>query len=460
MKMQITHKRILNILVFILLSVPAFSQNQNSLQFDGVDDEVVVPGGASLVAGATNMSITCWVYPSNAAPAYPNFDGFAGFRNDLDADFYLLQVGATTVEARLKNSSSTVFTITTSCLALNTWQHLAFTYDGSKLRLYKNGSLVDSLIASGTISPTATNDFLIGNNRFQTQASFFLNGKVDETSMWNKTLTQPEINCIYHGSIDSSDTNLKLYFKFNQGIANGNNVAITTLTDASGHINGVPTNMALTGTTSNFVAGAINYTTPIIYICNGSFYNFNGTQLGTAGVYLDTLVSSSGCDSVVQLTLNVISLDTTVAQLGSTLLSNFVGGTYQWINCNTNSPIVGATNQTYTATAVGSYAVIVKQGCIDTSLCHTITSVGINESSLSYMSINSNLVKYNCNIEFGRYLTKVRIDLFDINGRMLKEFGVFNGTNQQLDLTAFAPAVYFLKVYYNGEEKSFRIIKE
>ena len=82
-----------NLFIFLfissLLSISALAQTQNALDFDGVDDEVIVPGGASLVAGATNMSLTCWVYPTNASPAYPNFDGIAGFRNDVDADFYL-----------------------------------------------------------------------------------------------------------------------------------------------------------------------------------------------------------------------------------------------------------------------------------------------------------------------------------------------------------------------------------
>jgi len=451
----------LYLLITIFFGFPVFSQNQNAMQFDGVDDEIVVPGGASLIAGAANMSITCWVYPSNAAPAYPNFDGFAGCRNDADADFYLLQVSATNVEARFKNSSGAVFTITKTCLVLNTWQHLALTYDGSKLRLFFNGNKIDSIAASGTISPTATNDFLIGNNRFQTQASFNLSGRIDETSLWNKTLSQPEISCIYHGSVDSSDVNVKLCYRFNQGVASGNNVGITFITDASGHINGVPTNMALTGTVSNFVAGSVNYTTSTIYICQGSSYNFNGTPISTGGVYLDTLPSSSGCDSVVQLTLNVLSVDTTVAQIGSTLLSNATG-TYKWVDCNAGySLIQGATSKSFTATAIGSYAVIVKQGlCVDTSACYAVTSVGINESSLSLITVHPNLIKTDCKIEFGKYFNSVKIKLFDMNGRFVKDFGTFLGVNQLLNMEEFPSAVYLLKVNIADEEKSFRIVKD
>ncbi len=463
MKIMFTKNLFICLFISSLLSISALAQTQNALDFDGVDDEVIVPGGASLIAGATNMSLTCWVFPTNASPAFPNFDGFAGCRNDVNADFYLLQVGAGSLEARLKNSSGTVYTITKTCLVLNTWQHLALTYDGSKLRLYYNGNKIDSLNASGVISPTATNDFLIGNNLFLTQAKFYLAGKVDETSLWNKTLTSQQVNCIYHGSIDSTDANLKLYFRLNEGIANGNNVGISSVADASGHINGVPTNFSLNSSTSNFVDGPTNYTTATIYICQGSTYSFNGVPLGTAGNYLDTLVSSGGCDSIVQLTLNVIPVDTSVTQIGSTLTANRVGATYQWVNCNTGYSIIpGATGKIFYATAIGSYAVIVKQGgvCSDTSSCYNVTVIGINESTLGLVSIQPNLVKTTCTIDFGKYFNNVGLKLYDVNGRIVRNFGTFSGTKQLVSLEEFPSAVYFLKVIIADEEKAFRIVKD
>jgi hypothetical protein len=47
-------------------------------------------------------------------------------------------------------------------------------------------------------------------------------------------------------------------------------------------------------------------------ICAGGTYNFNGTHLTTAGIYKDTLNSAvTGCDSVVTLNLTVIQIDST-----------------------------------------------------------------------------------------------------------------------------------------------------
>jgi hypothetical protein len=48
-------------------------------------------------------------------------------------------------------------------------------------------------------------------------------------------------------------------------------------------------------------------------------------------------------------------------------------GSYQWLNCDNNSIIGGANNQSYIATADGNYAVIITSGsCIDTTDCFNI----------------------------------------------------------------------------------------
>ncbi len=44
-------------------------------------------------------------------------------------------------------------------------------------------------------------------------------------------------------------------------------------------------------------------------ICNGGSYDFYGTILTTPGVYLDTLSTNSDCDSVIELTLSVVPTD-------------------------------------------------------------------------------------------------------------------------------------------------------
>ena len=71
----------------------SFSQNY-SLDFDGESDYVEVNNESAVIANADQMTLSGWVYPRGPnADSYTQFDGFFGFRNNEDADFYLLQLG-------------------------------------------------------------------------------------------------------------------------------------------------------------------------------------------------------------------------------------------------------------------------------------------------------------------------------------------------------------------------------
>lgn len=228
---------------------------QNALDFDGIDDHVIISNASAQISGATGISLSMWVYPVNAASAWPDFDGFGGFRNDSNCDFYLCQLSSTGVEARFRNSSGSNFDITSSTLVLNTWQHYVFTYNGSAISLYRNGTLLTSNPASGSISNTAVAMY-IGKLVYSVN-NFSYQGKIDEVSLWSKGLSAAEVSGLYTGVINTTDANLKLYYKFDQGVANGNNAGITTLNDTKGNANGTLMNFALSGTTSNWVGGVV-----------------------------------------------------------------------------------------------------------------------------------------------------------------------------------------------------------
>jgi hypothetical protein len=167
-------KRILLMSFLIAGTNVLAQQQQNGLDFDGVDDHVEVSAASAAISSQLGFSMACWVYPRNASPAFPNFDGVMGFRNESNADFFILQLSPTTFEARMRNSSGIAFTITSPSCQLNTWQHVALVYTGSQLRFYHNGILSQSINASGTINNANVSLFL-GRVSFQT-TPFMLNG--------------------------------------------------------------------------------------------------------------------------------------------------------------------------------------------------------------------------------------------------------------------------------------------
>src|SRR5690606_12682581 len=70
-------------------------------------------------------------------------------------------------------------------LSLNTWQHVAGTYDGSTMRLYLNGVQIGSAAGSFNIGSTG-NSMVIGDWSNGTGRNF--PGKIDEVRVWNKVI--------------------------------------------------------------------------------------------------------------------------------------------------------------------------------------------------------------------------------------------------------------------------------
>jgi len=67
------------------------------------------------------------------------------------------------------------------------------------------------------------------------------------------------------------------------------------------------------------------------------------------------------------------------------LTATQTGATYQWLDClNGFQPIAGETNQSFTPSNDGNYAVeITVNGCSDTSSCFLIEIIGVDELNTS-----------------------------------------------------------------------------
>ncbi len=216
------------LLLNILLICSVEAQNSYSLNFDGLSDYVEVTDESAMIANVNQMTLSGWVYPRNTNAGWPDFDGFFGFRNESDADFYLLQLNNYKVEGRLRSGDG-VFTIETAenSISPDTWYHLALTYDGMDLILYINGIEAGTTGASGQIS-NMTVPLKIGSLEFQTW-DFDLDGQVDEVSLWDLALTEQEIQDYMYADL-SGEEGLLGYWNFNEGTD-------TTAYDASGNEN-------------------------------------------------------------------------------------------------------------------------------------------------------------------------------------------------------------------------------
>jgi hypothetical protein len=118
-------------------------------------------------------------------------------------------------------------------------------------------------------------------------------------------------------------------------------------------------------------------TNPSVTICSNQPYSFNGLQLNTSGVYLDTLVNMLGCDSIVQLNLTVNPAYNQI--LSMTICT---GGSLQFGNQN----LTAAGN--YTNTFVSS------RGCdslVNLSLTVTTSTTIVSSNSQNGFCPNSSV---------------------------------------------------------------------
>ena len=76
-----------------------------------------------------------------------------------------------------------------AAIPLNSWTHLAATYDGTTLRLYVNGTLVASRAQTGALA-ASTNPLQIGGDAIYGQ---YFAGRIDEVRVYNTARTQPQI---------------------------------------------------------------------------------------------------------------------------------------------------------------------------------------------------------------------------------------------------------------------------
>ncbi len=200
-------------------------------------------------------------------------------------------------------------------------------------------------------------------------------------------------------------------------------------------------------------------------ICAGSSYLINGNTYALAGSYNDTLISATGCDSVVTTILTVTNptLNTNVSFSGTTLSSLENNATYQWLDCgNNNLQIASATNQSFTAIENGSYAVqLTSLTCnlIATSLCFTIDNVGVDEVNKNFnLSIYPNPTAEFFTIE-SKEFSLGNIKIFDASCKLIFE-KIESQNSLQIDSKNWSDGVYMIEI--SSEKGIFhqKIIKE
>jgi Concanavalin A-like lectin/glucanases superfamily/Secretion system C-terminal sorting domain len=239
-------KCMVHLCCIIFMHSVSYAQTGTHLIFDGVDDYVQC--GSILPISYTKEA---WVNINSTTSLYNNIISGGEFngRHAFWAPDRILKGGHDGSYGAVSDNVQ---------LLLNTWYHVAITYDAASttMKLYRDGLLVSTNIS--VLGYSNGQNVIIGSYDLGNNPTAFFDGSIDEVRIWNRALTVTEINDRKNCELVGNETGLIAYYKFNQGIAGGNNGGVTTLINSSPTlgIDGILNNFALTGTSSNWLSGS------------------------------------------------------------------------------------------------------------------------------------------------------------------------------------------------------------
>jgi hypothetical protein len=163
----------------------SIGRNGGALAFDGATSWVTIPDSASL-ALSTALTLEAWVDPAALTPGWRTVlfkeQPFGIAYSLYAAQAAGLPVGQVLIVGEQNATAA-------AGLPLNSWSHLALTYDGSTLSLYVNGALAATTPVGGTVL-TSSGPLRIGGNSIWNE---WFKGLIDDVRVYNRPLSATEI---------------------------------------------------------------------------------------------------------------------------------------------------------------------------------------------------------------------------------------------------------------------------
>ncbi len=210
-------------------ALPTTDQNMHpnsALEFDGVDDYVEISDCLNIHLDSQFTISTC-VYPKGfyTGPCQANYILGKGSDNEVghysltyqDDDGECATVGQYWFFGFAVNFSGKRLAVNISAIAdtikLNKWYHIVGVYDGVKLKLYIDGVLKG--LSQDSHSDTLTNNSknLLLGRMSNPNFPYYLNGKIDEVKIFNRPLSDVEIQNLKTTSMQNVNQKMENSFQ-------------------------------------------------------------------------------------------------------------------------------------------------------------------------------------------------------------------------------------------------------
>jgi ABC-type transport system substrate-binding protein len=197
----------------ILINSPVWVDGRygKALKFNGVNNFVNVSDSPSLHL-ASAATVEAWLY----IPAGANFAG-GGYVLSKDAGngvynlALLIRDNYGHVCFGVGTAAAGVIMTSKTTVARNIWTYLGGTYDGSTMKLYVNGQLDSTYSWPGGINTNNGMSLTIGKKN---NDALWFNGTIDEVRIYDRALSQEEVQTDMGGGVIRGPSTDNLYIKY------------------------------------------------------------------------------------------------------------------------------------------------------------------------------------------------------------------------------------------------------
>jgi len=182
----------------ILVGSPSFGQGMigPAIDLDGSSQNVEVPDSPSLHDFVNQITVTAWINPLDLGNSSYYRTIVAKFGPSDRKDLYLylnVNLGAALAGPQGNDWTPNI------PIDIGIWTHVALTYDGSAMILYKNGVALATLSVTGNLilaDASSNGPLFIGYN---TSWIEYFSGLMDDVRLYNVVLTADEILAVMEG---------------------------------------------------------------------------------------------------------------------------------------------------------------------------------------------------------------------------------------------------------------------
>lgn len=207
-------------------------QSNKAYNFVAASSQKIAVSSASVLALSSALTISVWVKLTTLS-----VQNLVHNSSATDYRIYYQGDGSLVMQVSLDDGNSGYHTSAAGVVTTGSWQHIVGTFDGLRVKTYKNGAQVLDEAAVGTIQTPGSGITMGGFT------SEYLNGDMDDVRIYNRALSATEVTALYNsydpGVVVSTlqkglvgywklDNNAKDATPYESNLTNTNGVTFTT----------------------------------------------------------------------------------------------------------------------------------------------------------------------------------------------------------------------------------------